>query len=205
MDNKNTLTEFQKDALKEIGSIGICQATTSLAKLVNHKVEVSLCDLTLIPLTRVLHLIRNEEPIIGIIQELNGDYRAYLLLLLLKDSAKSLIKMVTGDTKESDTFDEMEQSVLKELGNIMNGTYITALSNFLGIKISLSPPSQAYDMCDAIINQLIGVMSQDVNYVLFLRTEFIMQSEKVNGKMLIFIDPLSISKILDAIKRIAEQ
>ncbi|MDP2846314.1 MAG: chemotaxis protein CheC [Candidatus Methanoperedens sp.] len=205
MDKEKTLTEFQKDALKELGSIGIGQVTTSLAKMVNQKVEISLPDMKFIPLIKVPHLIKNEEPMIGVIQELKGDCRGFLLLLLLKDSAKSLIKLVMGETKETDTFDEMEQSVMKELGNIMNGTYISALSNFLEIEIGLSPPLQAYDMGDAIINQLIGVMSQDADDVLFLKTEFFIHSEKVNGKILIFTDPLSISKILDAIKRIAEK
>jgi chemotaxis protein CheC len=205
MDIGKTFTEFQKDALKELGSIGIGQVTTSLAKMVNQKVEISLLDMIFIPLIKVPHLIKNEEPMIGVLQELKGDCRGFLLLLLLKDSAKSLIKLVRGETKETDTFDEMEQSVMKELGNIMNGTYISALSNFLEIKIDLSPPLEAYDMGDAIVNQLIGVMGQDGDDVLFLKTEFVIRSEKVNGKIFIFTDPLSVSKILEAIKRISEQ
>lgn len=203
MTEIKTLTEFQKDALKEVGNIGIGHATTSLSQMVNKRVWISLPDLKLIPLIKVPDLVKNEAPVIGIILELTGDTKGFLLLLLSKKSAKYLINLVLGTVNETETFDEMEQSVLKELGNIMSGTYITSLSNFLGIAIGLSPPLNIYDMADAIINQIVCMMSRDVEDVLFINTEFTINTEKIEGKILIFTDSASLSKILDAINRIS--
>lgn len=203
MTEIKSLTEFQEDALKEVGNIGIGNATTSLSRMVNKRVWISLPDLKLIPLMKVPILVKNESPVIGIILELTGDAKGFLLLLLSKNSAKFLAKLVLGTLNEAETFDEMEQSVLKELGNIMSGTYTTALSNFLGIAIGLSPPSHIYDMADAIINQIVCMMSRDVEDVLFINTEFTINTEKIEGKILIFTDSASLSKILDAINRIS--
>jgi chemotaxis protein CheC len=203
MTEIKTLTEFQKDALKEVGNIGIGHATTSLSQMVNKRVWISLPDLKLIPLIEVPVLVQNEAPVIGIILELTGDTKGFLLLLLSKNSAKYLINLVLGTANETETFDEMEQSVLKEVGNIMSGTYITSLSNFLGISIGLSPPLNIYDMADAIINQVVCMMSRDVEDVLFINTEFTINTEKIEGKILIFTDSASLSKILDAINRIS--
>jgi chemotaxis protein CheC len=203
MTELKTLTEFQKDALKEVGNIGIGQATTSLSQMVNKRVWISLPDLKLIPLIKVPDLVKNEAPVIGVILELTGDTKGFLLLLLSKNSAKYLINLVLGAVNGTETFDEMEQSVLKEVGNIMSGTYITALSNFLGISIGLSPPLNIYDMADAIINQIVCMMSRDVEDVLFINTEFTINTEKIEGKILIFTDSASLSKILDAINRIS--
>jgi chemotaxis protein CheC len=203
MTEIKTLTEFQKDALKEVGNIGIGHATTSLSQMVNKPVWISLPDLKLIPLIKVAVLVKNEAPVIGIILELTGDTKGFLLLLLSKKSAKYLINLVLGTVNETETFDEMEQSVLKELGNIMSGTYITSLSNFLGISIGLSPPLNIYDMADAIINQIVCMMSRDVEDVLFINTEFTINTEKIEGKILIFTDSASLSKILDSINRIS--
>lgn len=203
MTEIKTLTEFQEDALKEVGNIGIGNATTSLSRMVNKRVWISLPNLKLIPLIKVPILVKNEAPVIGIILELTGDAKGFLLLLLSKNSAKFLAKLVLGTSNEAETFDEMEQSVLKELGNIMSGTYTTALSNFLGIAIGLSPPSHIYDMADAIINQIVCMMSRDVEDVLFINTEFTINTEKIEGKILIFTDSASLSKILDAINRIS--
>ncbi|VVB96181.1 CheC-like family protein [uncultured archaeon] len=203
MTEIKTLTEFQKDALKEVGNIGIGHATTSLSQMVNKRVWISLPDLKLIPLIKVPDLVKNEAPVIGIILELTGDAKGFLLLLLSKKSAKYLIKLVMGTENENETFDDMDQSVLKETGNIMSGTYITSLSNFLGISIGLSPPLNIYDMADAIINQIVCMMSRDVEDVLFINTEFTINTEKIEGKILIFTDSASLSKILDAINRIS--
>lgn len=203
MTEIKSLTEFQEDALKEVGNIGIGNATTSLSQMVNKRVWISLPDLKLIPLMKVPILVKNEAPVIGIILELTGDAKGFLLLLLSKNSAKFLAKLVLGTVNEAETFDEMEQSVLKELGNIMSGTYTTALSNFLGVAIGLSPPSHIYDMADAIINQIVCMMSRDVEDVLFINTEFTINTEKIEGKILIFTDSASLSKILDAINRIS--
>jgi len=205
MTDIKTLTDFQADALKEVGNIGIGHATTSLSQMVNKRVWISLPDLKLVPLLQIPALVRNEEPVVGIILELKGDAKGYLLLLLSKGTAKQLVKLVLGATDETKGFDEMEISVLKELGNIMGGTYITALSNFLSISIGLSTPLDIYDMSDAIINQVVCLMARDVNDVLFLKTEFTINSERVDGKILIFTDSASLTKMLDAINKLAGQ
>lgn len=205
MNEIKKLDEFQEDAIKEVGNIGMGHATTSLSKMLDKKIDITLNSIRFVPLVYVPDLVRNEDTVIGVIQQLKGNINGYLLLMLSKDSAKFLTKMMLDEPVEKDTFNEMEQSLLKELCNIMSGTYISAISNFLGIAIMLSPPSQVYDMAEAIINQLVGMMITDAENVLFLRTEFNVHTEKLYGKILIFTDTTSLAKILDAINRIAAQ
>lgn len=202
MTEVKILTEFQADALKEVGNIGIGHATTSLSQFVNKKVWITFPDLKLMPLVTIPALIRNSDPVVGVVLELKGDARGYLLLLLSKRTAKTLVKYVMGDTDETKPFDEMEKSVLKETGNIMGGTYVSSLSNFLNLSIGLSTPSEVYDMSDAILNQVVGLMSNDVDDALYLKTEFTLNDEKIDGKILIFTDSSSLSKMLDAINKL---
>jgi chemotaxis protein CheC len=42
MTEIKTLMEFQEDALKEVGNIGIGNATTSLSHMVNKQIRISL-------------------------------------------------------------------------------------------------------------------------------------------------------------------
>jgi len=205
MTDIKKLDEFQEDAIKEVGNIGMGHATTSLSKMLDKKIDITLNSIRFVPLVYVPDLVRNEDTVIGVIQQLKGSINGYLLLMLSKDSAKFLTKMMLDEPVDADKFSEMEQSLLKELCNIMSGTYISAISNFLGIAIMLSPPSQVYDMAEAIINQLVGMMITDAENVLFLRTEFNVHTEKLYGKILIFTDTTSLAKILDAINRIAAQ
>jgi len=202
MTDGKTLSAFQKDALTEVGNIGIGHATTSLSQMVNKRVWISIPDMKLLPLIEVPALVRNEDPVVGVILQLTGDAKGYLLLLLSKKTAKMLIKLIIGESDETKGFDEMEVSVLKELANIMGGTYISALSNFLSISIGISTPSQAYDMSDAIIDQVLGLMAADVNDVLYLKTEFTINEEKIDGKILIFTDADSLTNMLDAVNKL---
>jgi chemotaxis protein CheC len=202
MTDRKTLTEFQKDALQEVGNIGIGQATTSLSQMVNRKVGISIPDMKLLPLIEVPALVKNEAPVVGVILKLTGDAKGFLLLLLSKSTAKMLIKLIIGESDETKGFDEMEVSVLMELANIMGGTYISSLSNFLSITIGISTPSQAYDRSDTIIEQVLGLMSPDVKDVLFLKTEFTINEEKIDGKILIFTDADSLKNMLDAINKL---
>lgn len=202
MTDVKILTEFQADALKEVGNIGIGHATTSLSQMVNKRVWITFPDLKLLPLLSLPALIRNEEPVVGVILELKGDAKGYLLLLLSKRTAKILIKFVMGEADENKPFDEMEMSVLKELGNIMGGTYVSSLSNFLQLSIGLSTPSEVYDMSEAIVNQIVGMMINDVNDALYLKTDFTINDEKIEGKILIFTGSESLTKMLDAINKI---
>lgn len=206
MNEPKTLDESQTDALKEVDSIGIGHATTSLSNMLNKKIDISLYNIRFVPLMYIPKLLEAEVTVVGVIQQLKGSLNGYILFMLPKHSAKFLVKSMLDEPCASDSFSEMEQSALKELCNIMSGTYVTALSDFLGLPIGLSTPSQIYDMGDSIVNQVISMMSQDVENVLFLRTEFDIISDKMFGKMLIFTDSLSLPKMLEAMnKKLAEE
>lgn len=196
MNEVVNLSAFQYDALKEIGNIGIGHATTSLSQMVNDKVDIKFPDLKMIPLLELPPLLTHEEPVVAVIQELKQDIRGYVLLILYKDSAKQLTGLMGCPSEKPDIFDEMETSALEEIGNVMNGSYVMALSNFLGISLNMSPPFLIFDMADSIINQIVGMMSEEVDSVLYLSTEFTIGSKKLDGKMVIFTNPLSLSKIL---------
>jgi chemotaxis protein CheC len=205
MNEIKKLDEFQADALKEVGSIGMGNATMSLSAMLDRRIDLSLNSLRFLPLVHVPELVRNEDTVVGIIQEMKGDIKGYILFMMSKESTNFLIKSMLGEESKGESFNEMEQSVLKELCNIMSGTYITAVSNFLGISILLSPPSQVYDMAEAIVNQVVGMMSMDAENALFLRTEFKVHSEILFGKMIIFTDASSLSNILEVINRKANE
>ncbi len=46
---------------------------------------------------------------------------------------------------------EIEQSAIKEAGNILSGAYLNALSDFMGLMLLPSPPSLAMDMSSAVL------------------------------------------------------
>ena len=196
------LTDIQVDALKEVGNISMCHATTSLSQMVNKRIEISLPELKFVPLVEVVELVKNKKPVVGIVLGMNDEVKGYMLLMFTHDTAKNLAKLVMESSSGGEDFDEMEISALQEIANIMCGSYISTLSDFLGIKIGLTIPAYIFDMSEAIVDQIVGMMSQDVNEVLFIDTEFYIDKEKVDGDILIFTESESMSKMLGAVERI---
>jgi chemotaxis protein CheY-P-specific phosphatase CheC len=60
---------------------------------------------------------------------------------LSKESAKKIIQIALGAASEEEEFTEMEQSVVSELGNIMAGSYLRSLADFLNPDFFTSPPA----------------------------------------------------------------
>ncbi|MEE8168826.1 MAG: chemotaxis protein CheC, partial [Candidatus Hydrothermarchaeales archaeon] len=88
---------------------------------------------------------------------------------------------------------------LKELGNILMGAYMTALSNFMGLNIIPSVPYLSYDMAGAVIDLLLIDLSRTVERALIIDTEFSLPPQILGGQFLMFFDPESSTKILKAL------
>ncbi|WP_238531514.1 chemotaxis protein CheC, partial [Rhodanobacter denitrificans] len=58
-----------------------------------------------------------------------------------------LINVLLGKSIDSfENINDMDLSALKEIGNILAGSYINAISTLTGLRIKLFPPDIAVDM-----------------------------------------------------------
>lgn len=70
-----------------------------------------------------------------------------MMFLVDIPSARYLVnKLMMEDVPADKPFDEMELSALKEIGNIIAGSYLSALSSMTNLVISPSVPYIAVDM-----------------------------------------------------------
>ena len=67
----------------------------------------------------------------------------------------------------------MEQSAIKEAGNILSSAYMNALSDFMGMMLLPSPPSLAIDMSDAVLTTTYLQFGSDKDYVFCVESEFV--------------------------------
>jgi len=150
-DSIEFLNGIVLDVLKEIGNIGAGNAATSLAKMLNKKIDMDVPQVKLLEFKDVPSLIGGEENlIIGIYFNLEGDLTGSFMFLLDKESALGLLNMIMP--MEFTEFDEMCNSALKEIGNILSGAYISSLASLTNLEISISVPFISYDMAGAILS-----------------------------------------------------
>lgn len=162
------------DVLKEIGNIGSGNATTSLAQMLNIRIEMMVPKVELLDFKELPSVIsREDEPVVGILLEVKNDVAGSMMFFLQLQSAHYLInKLMNKDLDNSDDFTEIEMSALKEIGNIIAGSYLSAISTLTQMTITSSIPYICIDMAGAILSVPAIEFGKYGDKALLIKTEF---------------------------------
>lgn len=188
------------DVLKEIGNIGAGNATTALAQMLNTKVDMMVPKVDLLDFKDVGDAMGGGEQIMaGIYQVVEGDISGSIMFLLEEQSARSLVAKLMGvEKKDGESFTEMEISALKEISNIITGSYLSSLSSLTNLKIISSVPDISIDMAAAILSVPAIEFGAVGDKILLIETAFT-DDERLDGYFVLVPDLESYDKILSAL------
>ena len=197
------LNSMQYDVLKELGNIGAGNATTALSRLINAKIDMRVPKVNLLGFSELAKAMgREEEIMVGILLLLEGDVDGMMMFLLDVSSARALVNSLMGKTDEATSddidFDEMEYSALREIGNIITGSYLSALSDMTRLTIVSSVPSLQIDMAEAILSIPAIEFSKIGDKVLLIQTQFDDDSQ-ISGYFVLVPELDSYDKILSSL------
>ena len=154
------LSEWKKletmhfDVLKEIGNIGIAHAATSLAQILARKIDIDVPNAGIVELQELIDAFgAGEEVVICINLQAEGSAPSTVLFLLDEKSAfllaDLLMMMPTGRRTE---IDEMAQSALQEVGNILTVSMLRTLADMTNLTLNPTVPLFAHDMLAAVLS-----------------------------------------------------
>ncbi len=188
------------DVLKEIGNIGAGNATTAIASLLGRKIDMNVPSIKLMEVSKLGTAVGAEDQtIVGIFLEVQNDIEGSMMFLLDIPSARYLVnKLMMMDTSADKPFDEMELSALKEIGNIIAGSYLSALSAMTGLVIVPSIPYIAVDMAASILSVPAIEFGQFGDNALLIQTE-ICADVAINGYFILMPEQDSYEKILTSL------
>ncbi len=194
------LNNIQMDVLREIGNIGAGNAVTSLAKMIDKKVDMAVPKVKIMGFDKVSQILGGEEIIVvGILLSVTGDLTGNMMFILDNNAARQLVNILLGSDSTSLQFDEMELSALKEIGNILTGSYLNALAGLTNLRILPSIPELAIDMAGAILSVPAIEFGKVGDSVLYIETEFSEGITKVFGDFLLIPDVDSYEVLLKAL------
>ncbi|HXF96170.1 MAG TPA: chemotaxis protein CheC [Gemmatimonadales bacterium] len=203
MEDVRDLKTLQLDALKEVANIGAGHAATALSQLTNRKIMISVPEINIARLEDVPDLLGNpQEVVAAVLMHMLGDLTGRTLLLFPERVGRRLCDMLlrrpAGATA---SFDVIEQSCLKEAGNILSGAYLNALSDFMGMLLLPSVPSLVVDLTGAVLTTTYLNFGHDRDFVFCVETEFHLDSDEgLRGHFLLLPDLASLKAIFDAIR-----
>ncbi|MBQ3789411.1 MAG: chemotaxis protein CheC [Lachnospiraceae bacterium] len=187
------------DILKELGNIGAGNATTALAQMLGGKLDMSVPQVRLLEFKEVGDLMGGADQIMaGIYLGVEGDITGSMMFLLGMESAKHLVAKLMMQEPSGDMFSEMELSALREVGNIITGSYLNSLSALTNLKMVPTVPAVAVDMAGAILSVpaiQFGLMGDNI---LLIETQFNDETQ-MNGYFILLPDLDSYSKILSSL------
>ena len=204
MDDIRSLKALQLDALREVANIGAGHAATALSQMIGGTIMISVPTINVSRLEEVPPQVSApEEPVAAVLMHMLGDLTGRTLLVFPKPTAVRLAElMLRRPAGSSVEMGEMEQSAIKEAGNILSSAYMNALSEFMHLMLLPSPPSLAIDMSTAVLTTAYLQFGTERDFVFCVESEFMMTdiSEKLRGFFLLLPDPASLQAILRAVR-----
>jgi len=203
----NHITSLHLDVLKEIGNIGAAHAATSLSMLLNKKIDMHVPKVEMVPFNDMMELVGGpDNVVVGIYLRIEGDATGSMFFILPVEQANRFIQRLIQD----ETFDfgkapvaEIGMSAMQEMGNILSGSYLSAFSDFTGLKIYPTVPGLSVDMFGAIISTGLIELSHVSDHVIVINTsileEGIEPNESVKGHFFLLPEPSSFTAIFNAL------
>jgi len=197
VDDFTILLNENLDILKEIGSIGMGHASTSLAQMLGMKVVMSIPTVYIMsPEEASRYLAKRSEVSWAVRLGLQGDSTGNILQLLSKKFAVKIVNyFFQNNISDLDDLDEMSLSVIQEIGNITSGAYCNSLASMTGLFIDISPPTHSKD-----IDEDIGLNARNAGPIIIINNSFFIGDEEVNSDFLFIPEDETIVRILTKLK-----
>lgn len=194
----------QLDALREIANIGAGHAATALSQMVNARIMVDIPEIKVVRLEDVGELIGQPDEIVSaVIMQLLGDVTGRTVQIFPWRTAVELTSVLLRrqGSDRPEEFGELEQSALREIGNILVGAYINALSEMMGLMLIMSPPAIAIDTAQAVLTTSYLNFGDHQDYVVAVNTKLGMDTTTDLGAYFLLLpDDASLKVILRALR-----
>ena len=208
MNFSEKITSFHLDVLKEIGNIGAAHGATALSDLLQKKIDMRVPNVQMVSFNDMMELVGgSENVVVGIFLRIEGDAEGSMFFVLPVEQANRFIRRLIHDESfdfySPHSVSELGLSAMQEMGNILSGSYLSALSDFTGLKIFPTVPGLSVDMFGAIISIGLIELSQVSDSVIVINTSIyedeISDDEEVKGHFFLLPDPDSFEVLFKAL------
>ena len=192
------LNSLELDTLREIGSMGTGNAATSLSEMLQREVRITLPEVRIMEYNEAIEWIGGPEAITaGVLVKMGGQMNGIMLSCQPIEFVNIVLESVLGESvTDFKQLEEMENSCLVEVGNIMISSFITALSDLSGMDITLTVPAFTVDMQGAILAVPMAEYGGQSDYLMTIGGNFVCDDKQVPCRLLMSPDIRSLNSLL---------
>jgi len=196
-------TDFQLDALKEIGNVGAGNAATALSQMTGRRIDMSVTHVKLLSTESIGEIIGDPGAgVAAVYLPFYGDLSGMVLIFFSLGRISELSAMLTGEPAHpAGDFTEMEKSAIRELGSILSGAYLSALFKFIQVQMIQGVPSLVVDLAPAILDTVLVDREDKGEKALLIETEFLESGKQLTGSFFLVPETGGLLKLFNAFSR----
>jgi chemotaxis protein CheC len=169
--------------------------------MLDRKIDMKVPQIQVMKFSEVSDILgAPEELVVGILLGIQGDITGNIMFVLDVEATRFMLNLVFARPVDTElTYDDMECSAIMELGNILAGSYLSALSTLTNLNIMPDVPSLAIDMAAAVLSVPAIVQAKASDTVLYIENEFTDGHDTVMGDLFLIPEEGSYTKLLQAL------
>ena len=196
--NYDDLDLMQLDALREIGNIGSGNAATALSATIGKPVNIEVPTVRILDINEAVEILGGPEKLVaGILIKLEEGIRGAMMSIQSLEVVNLMLESLLGTTVESfEDLDEMQISAISEIGNILMGSYVNAISDMTGMAINLSVPGISVNMVGGMITVPMAMYCYEAEKIMMIEGNFTFEGTTHKNNLLLIPDVESLKRVL---------
>jgi chemotaxis protein CheC len=156
MSESLCLNLLQLSAVQELANIGLGRAAMALGELTGQTYIMGIPHVQEVGMEAVPGLLADGDSLYAAAYTpAVGDFNGHLAFLFDWASVQQLCILLVGAAPESfEDVSELHLSVITEIGNILNGSFLNAICEMTGITVHLQPPLACIDYGVSILSSI---------------------------------------------------
>jgi chemotaxis protein CheC len=196
-----SMTDLERDIIREILNIGLARAADSFAVIAQERVLLEVPNIDLLVSDDILARVRDyQAQHVPIQSDIRGDFNGTTLMFFSGQHIQRLSRVcLRMNTPESLEVNELQESLLLEISNIITGALVTQLANILKANIYGAPPTAPRGDIAEIMQGLLP-QHQLQPLIFSVITQFSDKDNMVELPLMLFFDRVTFTKILEIIR-----
>ncbi len=192
------LNPIQRDAMREVGSIGAGHAATALSQMLGMPVDIDVPDLQVLSIPEIPTVLGGPENLVGAVYgRLLGDLAGGLLFVVARDALLQLSDLLRSRAPgTSKSLGAAEEATVTHAASVLMSAYLAAVARLTELSTLPGPPQFAFDMLGAILEGVTTQIGLKAETAIFVLTRFSTPETSVDAALLYLPDPDSLDVML---------
>ncbi|MCL6635394.1 MAG: chemotaxis protein CheC [Peptococcaceae bacterium] len=201
MTERGEIADIYMDALQEVSNIGLGNAATALAELLNKKIDIAVPKAFFVDFEEVFQLVGGLEEVVACVNlSVDGDVPGTVMFIFTEQSTYRLVDMLLGlEVGTTRELDAMGESAVMEIGNVLTGSFINAIGGMTGLNMQTSVPMFAFDMMGAILSTSLVASGHWDDKVLVIETLFFQEQDQIKGHFFLLPETGMLGRLFEAL------